>query len=268
MNPPVALTRDFFKSLFRSLSVPLDFLVENGKDGMVMGWVPGGRFLAGGGGGSGAFEVEIEGYYMGLHAVTNRQYGRFVKETGHRAPDVADSGEAEWKGGKYPEEKGDHPVVCVGWDDAQAYCEWAGLRLPTELEWEKGARGVDGREYPWGGGWDGTKCRNNGNRGAGRTSEVWEYGVGASPWGMVQMSGNVWEWCEDRYEAGAYERYRRGDLSAPREGGSRVLRGGSWDYDNPAYFMASSRDYGPPGYRRGINYGFRCVGGGAGGSSP
>ena len=127
---------------------------------------------------------------------------------------------------------------------------------------------MDDREYPWGGGWDGTKCRNNGNRGAGRTSEVWEYGVGASPWGMVQMSGNVWEWCEDRYEAGAYERYRRGDLSAPREGGSRVLRGGSWDYDNPAYFMASSRDYGPPGYRRGINYGFRCVGGGAGGSSP
>ena len=98
-----------------------------------MGWVPGGRFLAGGGGGSGAFEVEIEGYYMGLHAVTNRQYGRFVTETGHRAPDVADSGEAEWKGGKYPEEKGDHPVVCVSWDDAQAYCEWAGLRLPTEL---------------------------------------------------------------------------------------------------------------------------------------
>jgi formylglycine-generating enzyme required for sulfatase activity len=237
-------------------------LIASAKDGTVLALVPGGTFLAGGPGsdegGGEPFPVDPPPYYLALHPVTNAQYLRFVEATGHRPPDKADYGTPVWKGRTFPPEKAAHPVVCVSWDDAMAYASWAGLRLPTELEWEKGARGVDGREYPWGAKWDESKCRNAKNKGAGETAGVWEYAAGCGPWGHYQMSGNVWEWCADWYDKDAPARWKRGDITAASSGTTRVLRGGSWDYDLPTNFRPPDRGCNNPATRHYFN-GFRLV---------
>lgn len=200
--------------------------IVNQKDGTKLILIPAGEFICGGDRHEvddvGEFKVNLPAYYLAEHCVTNAQYKKFVDENGHPPQSVNSSDYREsqfiWKGNSFPADKADHPVVWVSWDDAFAYCDWAGLRLPTELEWEKGARGVDGRKYPWGDIWDINKCRNRhkgSNANLNRTCSVWDYPSGKSPYGLYNMVGNVWEWGSDWWEAGAYARYEMGDLNPP-----------------------------------------------------
>lgn len=179
----------------------MDALIENPRDGMLLVLIPEGEFLAG----EEKFKVRLPAYYLALRPVTNAQYMRFFKEASHR---LAGS---NWHRSKRPwRHTSDNPQVNIGWNDAQAYCQWAGLRLPTELEWEKAARGTDGREYPWGNQWDPDNWRNH-----------------QSPWGLYEMKGGLSEWCEDWYDDKAYARYKTGNLVRPSGGVYRVVRGGS-----------------------------------------
>jgi hypothetical protein len=130
--------------------------------------------------------VHVDTFQIGKYAVTNAQYKRFVDATGHPPPPY-------WEGRDCPAGKAIHPVVFVSWYDAEAYVKWAGKRLPTEEEWEKAARGTDGREYPWGD-WEEGRC-NTREAGIGDTTPVDQYSpLSDSPYGCVDMAGNVWEW--------------------------------------------------------------------------
>lgn len=163
-------------------------------------------------------KVYLDTYYIGRYPVTNAQYALFLNQSGHR-PSL------KWNNKQIMK---DHPVVYVSWEDADAYCRWAGLRLPTEAEWEKAARGDDGRIYPWGNEWDAQKCNTyeGGKRGA---TSVGVYSpAGDSPYGCADMAGNVWEWTADWYDKGYYRVSPARNPKGADSGRYRVLRGGSW----------------------------------------
>jgi formylglycine-generating enzyme required for sulfatase activity len=131
------------------------------------------------------------------------------------------------------------PVVGVSWFEAEAYCKWLtavtrqAFRLPTEAEWEKAARGKEGRLWPWGNEWDPNKC-NSSEAKLGGATPVGTYPDGASPYGVLDMVGNVWEWCADWWDAEAYEKRKGEDVrdpTGPESGSARVVRGGAWSYD-------------------------------------
>jgi formylglycine-generating enzyme required for sulfatase activity len=199
--------------------------------------IPAGEFLMGSDPkkDKGAYKAEqpqhtlhLPEYYMAKTPVTNAQYLAFVEATGQKPP-------GHWEGGKPPGGKEEHPVVRVSWHDATAYCQWLAeatgkaYRLPSEAEWEKAARGTDGRIYPWGNEWEKKRC-NSKEGGPGETTPVGQYSPGGdSPYGCVDMAGNVWEWTWSLFKDYPYNP-KDGREDAKAEG-SRALRGGSWLYD-------------------------------------
>ena len=190
--------------------------------------------------------VYLDAFWIMKTEVTNAQYAQCVA-----AGACAEPGNTRWQDHEYI----DHPVVNVGWSQAQTYCVWAGGRLPTEAEWEKAARGADGRRYPWGDAVPDVQRANYGNPNGG-TTPVGSYPAGASPYGALDMAGNVWEWVADWYDAGYYARSPAVNPLGPDTGIGRVLRGGSWDYAAGG-LRCSSRRYGPA--LRYSNIGFRCA---------
>ncbi|MGB9775431.1 MAG: SUMF1/EgtB/PvdO family nonheme iron enzyme [Anaerolineae bacterium] len=175
--------------------------------------VPGGSFLFG----EERRPVMTMTFRIGRYPVTNAQYARFLQANPRYPVPYVDE---EWARPynwdpvtrTYPEGKANHPVVLVSWEDAQAYCAWAGVRLPTEEEWERAARGEDGRAYPWGASFDPTRA-NVRESGIGSTTPVGIYPEGASPYGLLDCAGNVWEW-----------------TSTPYDDEEFIIRGGAWNF--------------------------------------
>jgi len=212
--------------------------------------------------------VYTDAYKIDKYPVTNAQYARFVAATSYRPP-------LHWKDGKVPEGEETHPVTMVSWKNANDYAKWAGKRLPTEAEWEKAARGTDGRRWPWGDNMD--PARLNTYYNIGRTTSYDTYPEGASVYGVMDMAGNVNEWTADdflAYEgstapAGLFlvrraEEPRSGEGKATKmaefkvtEERYKVLRGGSWKSD-PFSTTTYHRNYAWPNFASDF-FGFRCA---------
>jgi formylglycine-generating enzyme required for sulfatase activity len=179
--------------------------------------------------------------------VTNAQYAACVK-----AQICTEPGNTRWKNPAYA----DHPVTNVDWEQANAYARWVGGRLPTEAEWEKAARGVEGKIYPWGD-QPPTAQLLNFNSQVKDTKPVGSYPDGASPYGAWDMAGNVWEWTADWYDEKYYATSPTANPKGPEKGESRTLRGGSWigggQLVRCAYRLRNGPDF------RGGNVGFRVL---------
>jgi formylglycine-generating enzyme required for sulfatase activity/uncharacterized caspase-like protein len=203
--------------------------------------------------------VHVSEFYIGKTPVTSAQYAVFVRATKHEMP--KHEVPKHWKKGEIPSGKENHPVVNVSWDDAVAFCRWLSqetgknFRLPTEVEWEKAARGTDGRIYPWGDRRSTAELCNFDNNVRGITP-VGRYSLqGDSPYGCADMAGNVWEWTQSLGKGYPYDATDgREDLKAK---GSRVLRGGAF-LNEAGNVRCAYRDWSDPSYCS-ANWGFRVM---------
>ena len=200
--------------------------------------------------------VSLPDYYLARTPVTNAQYRAFVLATSHEAPEG-------WTHRTPPRGEEDCPVVHVSWYDARDYCQWLSevtgrtYDLPSEAEWEKGARGTDGRLYPWGNQWDATRCHSSESALA-KTTSVHAYPQGASPYGVLDMAGNVWEWTRSLWGVGYLycPTDGRESLDAPRDV-LRVLRGGAFNRGR-GLMRCACRGGNKPSAQNGL-LGFRVV---------
>lgn len=198
-------------------------------------------------------QVWLPAFFIDLYEVTTGQYAVFLAATNRDSPWQWDT--------VVLSQHHDRPVIGVDWSDADAYCRWKGKRLPTEAEWEKSARGTDGRLYPWGN-WVPSKDLANFASGARFSySQVLmpaqSYERGKSPYGLYHMAGNVWEWVQDWYGADYYKVSPEQNPQGPEQGQFKVLRGGSWS-DLPKYLLTYGRFKLTSGTKNSYT-GFRCA---------
>jgi len=264
--------------------------LENILKDMVL--IPAGEFLMGSPDGEGLsnehpqHQVYLDAYYIDRYEVTNAQFKEFIDATGYVTETEQRGGgwvlyrkygvgrrRITWAGGanwSHPKgvidnmqdikEKMDHPVVQVSWNDAVAYAQWAGKRLPTEADWEKVARGTDGRQWPWGNLFNldigGITIHANINNED--TVPVGQFPTDASPYGVCNMAGNVREWVADWYASDYYEQSPHAKPTGPKDGNFRVLRGGSWANSDNRNMRCAVRVPQAPDYSSHF-IGFRCV---------
>jgi len=251
------------------------------KDGMVLVYVPAGEFLMG----TTTDQLDallqqhdnwkmdwftdeqpqhtvyLDAFWIDRTEVTNGQYAKCVEAGVCKQPGETKSSTRS----RYYDnpDYANYPVIYVDWDMAVTYCQWAGRRLPTEAEWEKAARGTDERLYPWGNSDPGCELANYNvsedgiTRCIGDTMQVGSYPGGASPYGALDMAGNVWEWVADWYSMTYYSQPAQSNPLGPTSGQYRVVRGGAWNYLERVV-RSANRDWFDPGSR--VDYGgFRCA---------
>jgi formylglycine-generating enzyme required for sulfatase activity len=257
-------------------SEPIEIVTQIAdKDGMVLVYIPAGEFKMG----STKAEdpqtldeelpqhtVYLDSYWIDQTEVTNQQYAMCVADSGACTKPIDNS--SLTRSNYYDNDQfANYPVIYVSWSQATAYCAWAGRRLPTEAEWEKAARGPEGRIYPWGNTFDGTlanycdiNCNNDWkdsrfDDGYIDTSPVADYPGGASEYGVLNMAGNIYEWMADWY--GPYSRVPQTNPTGPESGLEHIIRGGSWG-DDPAHIRSAVRSHINSDFW--MNFiGFRCV---------
>lgn len=228
----------------------------NPKDGAEMVLIPAGKFPMGDSdiASNPRQTIRLNAYWIYTKPVTVAQYKKFCADTNRNMP-PAPLFNSNWS-------KEDHPIVNVLWEDAADYAAWAGVRLPTETEWEKAARGIEGNRFPWGNEFDDISLWGSVNEKRAGTVPVGSYVKGASPYGVLDMAGNVWQWCADSVALKSKPNQPKGTPSPnaqkPVAGLLRILRGGSWSDGDQALFRTSYRNWLRHDTRDNTN-GFRCA---------
>lgn len=269
LSPSVALAIRAVPTLAASSSDPKGFPAEiTGQDGAPMVLVPAGPFPMGvpagdRDGGRDEYprhEVYLDAFYIDKYEVTNGRYLAFVKATGHRVPQNPKNPTRNlWQGVAISESLTDRPVINVDWYDAEAYCKWAGKRLPTEAEWEKAAKGTEDRRFPWGNVEPTAKHLNYNQQWIGEKTlmPVGSYEAGKSPYGAYDMAGNVWEWVADWYDPSYYEKSPAKNPKGPATGTHKVIRSSGWQVETPLVRIFTRVKSDPT--TRNESTGFRCA---------
>ncbi|MBI2572174.1 MAG: SUMF1/EgtB/PvdO family nonheme iron enzyme, partial [Candidatus Schekmanbacteria bacterium] len=263
-SPGIAWSLEVQGGLVASGTEEAPIVIEAPVDSSNMVLVPAGEFVMGCDGTTPAdsclyldegpvHAVNLDAYYIDTYEVTASQYKACVDRGACTAANTG--GPCTYNvGGKET-----HPINCVYWEQARAFCAAVGKRLPTEAEWEKAARGADQRIFPWGDTSPDCTYANfdNGGQCVGETTPVGSYPLGVSPYGAFDMAGNVWEWVSDWYDSGYYAQSPYQNPSGPSSGSTRVLRGGSWNNNATTIRSANRTRYYPTNGGSGL--GFRCA---------
>lgn len=238
----------------KSTVMPVDIKIST-VDGMEQVYVPKGNFLMGKGeirknADSPQHFVRLDAFWMDKYEVSNAMYLKCMEAGG--CTELA-SDNLNYKNWIYR----DHPVTYVTWEQAKAYCEWAGRRLPTEAEWEKAARGTDERPYPWGAESPNARLANFSGSMIHEAVSIYRYPLGASPYGALNMSGNVREWVADWYGEDYYLVTPFVNPRGPQTGTEHSLRSGSYNEDKNEIAVTARYRHEPGS--AGLSRGFRCA---------